>query len=116
MPIATEVVLLDLTECINRPHETLLNHPDARTPAGIIVSLGLILKILSLLKRALASTGIQAGHMKLQAKSLALLAGANPEEMPHVLSELLKAKHMNQETAQAILKNSEITKKNTVAV
>ena len=42
--------------------------------------------------------------MKLQAKSLALLAGASPEEMPHVLTELLKAKHMNQETTQAILK------------
>ena len=41
--------------------------------------------------------------MKLQAKSLALLAGASPEEMPQVLAELLKAKHMNQETAQAIL-------------
>ena len=40
--------------------------------------------------------------MKLQAKSLALLAGAIPEEMPQVLAELLKAKHMNQETAQAI--------------
>ena len=79
----------------------LLNHPDARTLAGIIVSLGLVQNLAAL--KALTSTGIQAGHMKLQAKSLALLAGANPEEMPHVLSELLKAKHMNQETAQAIL-------------
>ena len=41
--------------------------------------------------------------MPMLAKSLALLAGASPEEMPHVLAELLKAKHMNQETAQAIL-------------
>ena len=68
---------------------------------GIIVSLGLVQNLAAI--KALTSTGIQAGHMKLQAKSLALLAGANPEEMPHVLSELLKAKHMNQETAQAIL-------------
>ena len=41
--------------------------------------------------------------MKLQAKSLALLAGASTEETPQVLAELLKAKHMNQATAQAIL-------------
>ena len=79
----------------------LLNDPDAKTLASIIVSLGLAQNLAAL--KALTSTGIQAGHMKLQAKSLALLAGASPEEMPHVLAELLKAKHMNQETAQAIL-------------
>ena len=91
MPIATRASIA---------HD-LLNHPDAKTLASIIVSLGLAQNLAAL--KALTSTGIQAGHMKLQAKSLALLAGASPEEMPQVLAELLKAKHMNQETAQAIL-------------
>ena len=100
MPIATRGGSIGLNPSVSIAHD-LLNHPDARTLAGIIVSLGLVQNLAAL--KALTSTGIQAGHMKLQAKSLALLAGASPEEMPHVLSELFKAKHMNQETAQAIL-------------
>ena len=100
MPIATRGGSIGLNPSVSIAHD-LLNHPDARTLAGIIVSLGLVQNLAAL--KALTSTGIQAGHMKLQAKSLALLAGASPEEIPHVLSELLKAKHMNQETAQAIL-------------
>lgn len=71
-----------------------------KTLASIIVSLGLAQN--PGCSQALTSSRIQAGHMRLQAKSLALLAGASPEEMPQVLAELLKAKHMNQETAQAI--------------
>ncbi|MGT2907420.1 hydroxymethylglutaryl-CoA reductase, degradative [Streptococcus dentiloxodontae] len=79
-----------------------LNNPDAKTLATIIVSLGLAQNFAAL--KALTSTGIQAGHMKLQAKSLALLAGATPEETKQVVKELITSKHMNQETAQAILK------------
>lgn len=100
MPIATRGGSIGLNPSTSIAHD-LLNHPDAKTLASIIVSLGLAQNLAAL--KALTSTGIQAGHMKLQAKSLALLAGASPEEMPQVLAELLKAKHMNQETAQAIL-------------
>ena len=100
MPIATRGGSIGLNPSASIAHD-LLNHPDAKTLASIIVSLGLAQNLAAL--KALTSTGIQAGHMKLQAKSLALLAGASPEEMPQVLAELLKAKHMNQETAQAIL-------------
>lgn len=42
--------------------------------------------------------------MKLQAKSLALLAGAKENEVTQVVNQLLQAPHMNLETAQAILK------------
>ena len=100
MPIATRGGSIGLNPSTSIAHD-LLNHPDAKTLASIIVSLGLAQNLAAL--KALTSTGIQAGHMKLQAKSLALLAGASPEETPQVLTELLKAKHMNQETAQAIL-------------
>ena len=55
--------------------------------------------------KALTSTGIQAGHMKLQAKSLALLAGAKDKEVSEVVKALLEAPHMNLETAQHILLN-----------
>ncbi len=94
MPIATRGGSIGLNPSASIAHD-LLNHPDAKTLASIIVSLGLAQNLAAL--KALTSTGIQAGHMKLQAKSLALLAGASPEEMPQVLAELLKAKHMNQE-------------------
>lgn len=55
--------------------------------------------------KALTSTGIQAGHMKLQAKSLALLAGATENEVGKVVQQLLQAPHMNLETAKTILNN-----------
>lgn len=100
MPVATRGGSIGLNPSVAIAHD-LLNHPDAKTLASIIVSLGLAQNLAAL--KALTSTGIQAGHMKLQAKSLALLAGATPEETGLVVSQLLKAQHMNQETAQAIL-------------
>ena len=69
--------------------------------ASVIVSVGLAQNFAAL--KALTTTGIQAGHMKLLAKSLALLAGASQEELNKVVTQLLQAKHLNQETAQAIL-------------
>ena len=100
MPVATKGGSIGLNPTVQVSHR-LLGEPSAIELAGIIASLGLAQNFAAL--KALVTTGIQAGHMKLQAKSLALLAGASPEEMPQVLAELLKAKHMNQETAQAIL-------------
>lgn len=100
MPIATRGGSIGLNPTVAIAHD-LLNHPDAKSLASIIVSLGLAQNLAAL--KALTSTGIQAGHMKLQAKSLALLAGAKPEEVGQVVAQLLKADHMNQETAQAIL-------------
>ena len=51
-------------------HE-LLGNPSAKELAQIIVSIGLAQNFAAL--KALVSTGIQQGHMKLQAKSLACL-------------------------------------------
>ncbi|CRH94314.1 Uncharacterised protein [Chlamydia trachomatis] len=42
--------------------------------------------------------------MKLHAKSLALLAGANEEEIEFLAQLLGQEKHMNLETAQNLLK------------
>ena len=63
-------------------HE-LLGHPSAKELAQIIVSIGLAQNFAAL--KALVSTGIQHGHMKLQAKSLALLAGATEAEVPKLV-------------------------------
>jgi len=55
--------------------------------------------------RALATEGIQRGHMKLHARQLALAAGATPEEVDAVVAELVKSGTITLEKAQEILQN-----------
>ena len=69
----------------------------------IIVSIGLAQNFAAL--KALVSTGIQQGHMKLQAKSLALLAGASESEVAPLVERLIAEKTFNLETAQHYLEN-----------
>ena len=67
-----------------------------------VVSIGLAQNFAAL--KALVSTGIQHGHMKLQAKSLALLAGATEAEVPKLVESLIAEKTFNLEKAQTLLK------------
>ena len=73
MPVATKGGSIGLNPTVQVSHR-LLGEPSAIELAGIIASLGLAQNFAAL--KALVTTGIQAGHMKLQARSLALLAGA----------------------------------------
>ncbi|VED67904.1 MULTISPECIES: hydroxymethylglutaryl-CoA reductase, degradative [Streptococcus] len=100
MPIATKGGSIGLNPSVQVAHE-LLGNPDAQTLARIIVSVGLAQNFAAL--KALVSTGIQHGHMKLQAKSLALLAGASPSEVAPLVQALLEDKPFNLEKAQAVL-------------
>ena len=100
MPIATKGGSIGLNPSVQVAHE-LLENPDAQTLARIIVSVGLAQNFAAL--KALVSTGIQHGHMKLQAKSLALLAGATPSEVAPVVQALLEDRPFNLEKAQAVL-------------
>lgn len=100
MPIATKGGSIGLNPSVQVAHD-LLGNPDAQTLARIIVSVGLAQNFAAL--KALVSTGIQHGHMKLQAKSLALLAGASPSEVALVVQALLEDKPFNLEKAQAVL-------------
>ncbi|MFS1663505.1 hydroxymethylglutaryl-CoA reductase, degradative [Streptococcus sp. zg-JUN1979] len=100
MPIATKGGSIGLNPSVQVAHE-LLGHPSATELARVAVSLGLAQNFAAL--KALTSTGIQAGHMSLQAKSLALLAGANETEAALLASKLLTEKHLNLETAQKCL-------------
>ena len=100
MPIATKGGSIGLNPSVQVAHE-LLENPDAQTLARIIVSVGLAQNFAAL--KALVSTGIQHGHMKLQAKSLALLAGATPSEVAPVVQALLEDRTFNLEKAQAVL-------------
>ena len=100
MPVATKGGSIGLNPTVQISHR-LLGEPSAIELAGIIASLGLAQNFAAL--KALITTGIQAGHMKLQARSLALLAGAKEEEVPRLVSQLLENKPFNLEKAQTLL-------------
>ena len=100
MPVATKGGSIGLNPTVQVSHR-LLGEPSAIELAGIIASLGLAQNFAAL--KALVTTGIQAGHMKLQARSLALLAGAKEEEVPRLVSQLLENKPFNLEKAQTFV-------------
>ena len=100
MPVATKGGSIGLNPTVQVSHR-FLGEPSAIELAGIIASLGLAQNFAAL--KALVTTGIQAGHMKLQARSLALLAGAKEEEVPLLVSQLLENKPFNIEKAQTLL-------------
>lgn len=102
MPVATKGGSIGLNPRVALSHD-LLGNPSARELAQIIVSIGLAQNFAAL--KALVSTGIQQGHMKLQAKSLALLAGASESEVAPLVEQLIADKTFNLETAQRYLEN-----------
>jgi len=102
MSVATKGGSIGLNPRVALSHE-LLGNPSAKELAQIIVSIGLAQNFAAL--KALVSTGIQQGHMKLQAKSLALLAGASESEVAPLVERLIADKTFNLETAQRYLEN-----------
>ena len=88
-------------------------HPAARTVlklmgvqkasdlAEIIVSVGLAQNLGAL--RALATEGIQRGHMALHARQVAVAAGAPPEKVAALAEQLVKEGNIRVERAIAIL-------------
>lgn len=79
----------------------LLGQPTAKTLARLSLALGLAQNFAAL--KALTGQGIQAGHMKLHAKSLLLLAGAQETQLEELVPLFLNEKHLNLETAQKLL-------------
>lgn len=69
--------------------------------AAVTASVGLAQNLAAL--RALTTTGIQAGHMKLQYRSLAASVGATPAEVPLVVAQLKQQSHVDQALAKEIL-------------
>ena len=81
---------------------SILGNPNAKTLASIITSVGLAQNFAAI--KALVTTGIQHGHMKLQARSLALLAGAKGKEIDIAVERLLESgKSINLENVKEIL-------------
>ena len=71
--------------------------------AEIIVSVGLAQNLAAL--RALATEGIQRGHMSLHARQVAIAAGASGEQIEKVAAQLVAEKTVRIDKAEEILKN-----------
>jgi len=69
--------------------------------AEIIGAVGLVQNLAAL--RALAAEGIQAGHMSLHAKNIAVMAGAVGGEIDLVAEEMVREKAVRLDKAQEIL-------------
>ncbi len=80
----------------------LMGNPSAAELSGIMASVGLAQNLSAI--RALATEGIQQGHMKMHAKNIALLAGATTDaEVAYVADQLVSDGHINAERAGQIL-------------
>lgn len=108
MPVATVGGSIGLNESVKVAHK-LLNYPNAKQLSSVITSVGLAQNFTAL--KALVSVGIQKGHMKLHAKSLALLAGASNNEVEEVAYELQNVKNINLQNAKEILEKIKQKKK-----
>jgi hydroxymethylglutaryl-CoA reductase len=75
---------------------------NARELAEIIVSVGLAQNLAAL--RALATEGIQRGHMTLHARQVAISAGAVGDEIEKVAGRLVAEKKVRIDRAEEVLK------------
>ena len=80
----------------------LMNIQTANELAEIIVSVGLAQNLAAL--RALATEGIQRGHMSLHARQVAIAAGAQGELIERLAQQLVSEKTVRVDRAEAILK------------
>jgi hydroxymethylglutaryl-CoA reductase len=79
----------------------ILGNPSSDELSLIAASTGLASNLAAL--RALTTTGIQAGHMKLHAKNLALAAGAEGTEIEIVAASMVRAKNVSASEAERVL-------------
>ncbi|MEU3271177.1 hydroxymethylglutaryl-CoA reductase, degradative [Saccharomonospora sp. NPDC006951] len=80
---------------------TLLGVGTAAELAEIITAVGLAQNLAAV--RALATEGIQRGHMSLHARNIASTVGATPEEVPAVAARLVADKAVRADHAERIL-------------
>jgi hydroxymethylglutaryl-CoA reductase len=79
----------------------ILGVQTARELAEVIVSVGLAQNLAAI--RALATEGIQRGHMALHARQVAIAAGASGGEIGQVVQRMIAEKAIRTDRAQAIL-------------
>jgi hydroxymethylglutaryl-CoA reductase len=80
----------------------IMNITSASRLASIIAAVGLIQNFSAL--KALATEGIQRGHMSLHAKNVAIVAGAKGVEVDRLAQMLVKQKKVRVDVAEELLK------------
>lgn len=79
----------------------ILGDPRAGALAEVMAAVGLAQNLGAL--RALATEGIQRGHMRMHARNVALQAGAQPDEIPEVVASMCEAHDYSVEAARGAL-------------
>jgi hydroxymethylglutaryl-CoA reductase len=79
----------------------ILGQPGARTLAEIMVAVGLAQNLAAM--RALATEGIQQGHMRLHARQVALAAGAEGVAIQRIADQLVKEGNIRVERAEELV-------------
>jgi len=79
----------------------ILGIKSAKELAEVIASVGLAQNFAAI--RALATKGIQDGHMRLHAKNIAIMAGATGDEIDRVAEVMIKEKKIRMDRAKEIL-------------
>ncbi len=80
----------------------ILGVKNANELGEIIASVGLAQNLAAI--RALATEGIQRGHMKLHAKNLAVTAGATPDILNEVVARMIAENTVRADVAERIIK------------
>jgi len=81
----------------------VLGIKQAQNLAEIVAAVGLAQNLAA--TRALASEGIQRGHMRLHARNIAAMAGATPDEVPAVVAAMLSSNRISQDQAVSALRS-----------
>ncbi|MDP2667168.1 MAG: hydroxymethylglutaryl-CoA reductase, degradative [Nitrosopumilaceae archaeon] len=79
----------------------ILGVKSAQDLASVIAVVGLAQNFSAL--RALASEGIQSGHMKLHARNIAAAAGANPEQIDKIVKKMVGESNISLNRAKELL-------------
>jgi len=80
----------------------ILGVKSAKELACVMAATGLAQNFSAL--RALASEGIQSGHMKLHAKNIAVAAGAKPDQVDMVVKRMVEERNISLNRAKELLK------------
>ena len=83
----------------------ILGHPNARRLSEIMAAIGLAQNLAAI--RALATEGIQHGHMRLHARQVALAAGANEADVQTIADQLVSEGNVREARAKEII-NSQL--------
>ena len=90
------------THPVARTNVKILGVKTARELGEIVAAVGLAQNMGAL--RALATTGIQHGHMRLHARNVAIAAGAPPELVDKVAEIMIREKKVRADRAEEIIK------------